>query len=779
MLARYALGAAAATIAVAGHWLMFPYTRNHIPFLLFLPAMIFATVAAGRGPGYLVLLAGAVNASVQLSPAGSLYITDGVERIALVAYVLTGLFLVLVGYRLRASSRREYDDLHALHELSAALASIADSNEQLRLILQTLARMHGAHQGLVSLYDPASRSLRVAASLGFSADALAKLNAVAGGEGACGLACLERRRIVVEDVNEAPCFAPFRDLARQESFRAVHSTPIMSRDGQILGAISVHFPVPRTPTRRETDLADICARKAAVAVERAVAEDLAKQRERRFRTVLEASTVPFNILDPLRNESGAITDFRWIYVNAAASRILGHAAEGLVGRRVSEVLPGSWDEPGLLQMYASVVDEQKPAEREMRSQTNGIRGWFHITASPLDGMIAVWFADITERKRQEEFLREADRRKDEFLATLAHELRNPLAPIRQAAAIGQSERASDSQKRWGYSVIERQVQQMSLLLDDLLDVSRITRGTLTLRKQVVELKDVIGAAVETARPLIDSRHHQLIVCVPDGLRLNADALRLSQIFSNLLTNAAKYTPSGGTIRLDAEARDSRLIVRVEDTGVGLREEDLPRLFQMFAQGKTSLEHSQDGLGIGLALTKGLVEMHSGTIEARSAGLGRGSAFTVSLPRGEAAHSASATGNEEREPHLVVSRRVLIADDNRDAAESLAMLLRLEGHEVVLAHDGEDAIQLFEKTAPAVALLDIGMPKMNGYQVARRIRASAGGAHVVLIAVTGWGQQKDRSESREAGFDHHLIKPVEPEAVLRLIRPSSKTLSAAR
>ena len=770
ILARYAVAIAIAVIAIAGHWLIFPYTQGRIPFLLFLPSTIFATWLAGRGPGLVVVVAGMVNATLQLAPVGALSLSYSGDRLAVLAYVLTGLFLVFVGGRLRSTARREFDDLHELHELSAAVATSVDLQEQLDLILQTLARIHGADRGLVSLYDPQSGTLRIATSL--------RLTDAAGGEALCGIACRERRRVIVADVNRGARFESLRDLAARADFRAAHTVPLVSRGGDVLGAISVHFRAPRRPTPREISLADICARKAAGALERTAAEDLARYREQRFRTVLESSAVPFMILEPRRADSGEITDFRWNYVNAAAARALRHPPERLLGQRVAEVLPGTWEEPGLLRMYAAAIEKQEPFERELRSDANGIVGWFQLVASPLEDMLAVWFADITERKEQERALQEAGRRKDEFLATLAHELRNPLAPIRQAAAIADNERASDAQRRWGYSVIERQVQHMSLLLDDLLDVSRITRGTLSLRKQAVELRDVVSAAIETARPLMDSRHHQLQVDVPDALALNADPLRLSQILANLLTNAAKYTPSGGTIRLAAERQHRTLIVRVADTGIGLRDEDMPRLFHMFSQVRSSHEHSQGGLGIGLALTKGLVEMHSGTIEASSGGAGKGSTFIVRLPMGDVALVLAQSRSEECESRLVMSRRVLIADDNRDAADSLAMMLRLEGHDVVVAHDGNAALSLFDGRMPDVALLDIGMPHMNGYEVARQIRARPGGEHVLLVAVTGWGQEKDRRQSREAGFDHHLTKPVEPDVISRLMQPKRRGTAAA-
>jgi CheY-like chemotaxis protein len=404
---------------------------------------------------------------------------------------------------------------------------------------------------------------------------------------------------------------------------------------------------------------------------------------------------------------------------------------------------------------------------ERQSAADGNHAWYHIVASPLDGDLAVWFADITQRKAQERALVEADRRKDEFLATLAHELRNPLAPIRQAASIARNERATEAQKRWSNNVIERQVQHMSLLLDDLLDVSRITHGTLQLRKQNSDLQSILSAAVETARPLIDERHHQLSVDVPGDLMVFADPLRLAQVLSNLLTNAAKYTRPRGAIRVVAREQDGELIMSVEDSGIGIASADLARVFGMFAQLGSGQDHAGGGLGIGLALAKGIVELHGGCIEAASGGPGKGSCFTVRLPG--ASHAVAATPARREVPNgHSAGRRILLADDNRDAAESLAVILRLEGHEVELAHDGAAALRIFEEKRPEVALLDIGMPKTNGYEVARRIRDDPRSSDVLLIAITGWAQDADKAHSRAAGFDHHLTKPIEPDKLIQLL-----------
>lgn len=329
--------------------------------------------------------------------------------------------------------------------------------------------------------------------------------------------------------------------------------------------------------------------------------------------------------------------------------------------------------------------------------------------------------EIANREHAEALLRDTDRRKDEFLATLAHELRNPLAPIRQAALIARSTTATESQKRWSNDVISRQVHTMALLLDDLLDISRITRGTLELRIEQTELSRIIDAAVETARPAIDAKQHVLTLDVPqESVDIFADPLRLAQVISNLLTNAAKYTDPQGNITLEATREGDGVVLRVRDSGIGIDPEKMSELFNMFAQVQSDRDRSEGGLGIGLALARGLIELHGGEIEARSAGLGQGAEFVVRLPL-----RASFPEARVEEPASVAgstpSRRVLIADDNRDAAESLAMLMRLDGHDVHVVHDGSAAVTAFIRFKPEFVFLDIGMPGLNGYEVARKVR----------------------------------------------------------
>jgi PAS domain S-box-containing protein len=396
-------------------------------------------------------------------------------------------------------------------------------------------------------------------------------------------------------------------------------------------------------------------------------------------------------------------------------------------------------------------------------------------ASGRPAAIATVSQDVTERKKLADDLRslaaelsETDRRKDEFLAMLAHELRNPLAPISNAVRVLRLRGSDAGAVRVASDVLHRQVGQMARLVDDLLDVSRITRGKIELRKERVDVAGIVGQAVEAARPLCQSMRHELSVTLsPHPVVVNADPTRLAQVIGNLLNNACKFTEPGGRIRLAVERDGAQAVIRVRDSGVGIAPQRLRDVFDMFTQVDTSLERSRGGLGIGLTLVKRLVEMHEGTVEARSEGLGRGSEFVVRLPiLADAPAPAVAETVGADAPRA--RRRVLIVDDNRDGAESLALMLQFSGHETHVVHDGRDAVDAAERFAPDAVLLDIGLPTLNGYEVCRRIREQPWGKDLVLVAVTGWGQGEDRRRSREAGFDAHIVKPVDHEALLELL-----------
>jgi CheY-like chemotaxis protein/two-component sensor histidine kinase len=356
------------------------------------------------------------------------------------------------------------------------------------------------------------------------------------------------------------------------------------------------------------------------------------------------------------------------------------------------------------------------------------------------------------------------------LATLSHELRNPLAPIRTATRVLETPGLSSADLERSRSIIARQVRHMASLLDDLLDISRITRGVLALKNEPVDLHALMEAAIETAQPLLTAKQHAFRVeWAAEPIGLMADPLRLTQVIANLLTNAAKYTHNGGHIVLGARSHPPSIEIYVRDDGIGIAAAMLPRVFDMFSQIERGNEHSEGGIGIGLALVKGFVELHGGTVEARSAGLEQGSEFVVRLPSSLRTQTRVPPAPENLPPsESAGARRVLIADDNRDGAEIMAMLLTYSGFEVQLAHTGPEALAIAERQKPDFAVLDIGMPGMSGYEVARAIRSQTWGTAIKLIAVTGWGQEDDKRKAKEAGFDHHLTKPIDPGALERLM-----------
>jgi signal transduction histidine kinase len=420
-----------------------------------------------------------------------------------------------------------------------------------------------------------------------------------------------------------------------------------------------------------------------------------------------------------------------------------------------------------------IVDIEAAARRVVEQRDFGVRAprttddeigvladAFNRMLEEVERRTAALEAEMQERRQAETALRVADRRKDEFLATLAHELRNPLAPITNSVQILKLKGPSDPELVWARDIVDRQVRHMARLLEDLLDVGRITSGKLRLRKGRVRLAAVIDAAMETSRPVVAAGRHELSVQLPqEAVWLDADAVRLAQVFSNLVNNAAKYTEPGGRIALSAEVQGAQVRIAVKDNGIGVGADALPRLFEMFSQAAPALERAQGGLGIGLFLVRSLVELHGGTVSASSAGSGKGSEFVVLLPR----VPPSAASDTPAAPLPVADgrrKRVLVADDNADVADTMAVLLRHCGYEVDVAHDGIEAFTAAARAKPDVALLDIGMPRMSGYELARRIRAEPWGRNLPLIAVTGWGQEEDKRNALEAGFQYHLTKPVD-------------------
>lgn len=389
--------------------------------------------------------------------------------------------------------------------------------------------------------------------------------------------------------------------------------------------------------------------------------------------------------------------------------------------------------------------------------------------SRLVGAVNV-LVDITERKQAEERLNNADRAKNEFLATLAHELRNPLAPIRNAVEILHLNGNPSLELQWALDVIDRQMNYMTRLIDDLLDLARITEKKLRLRKESVALTEIIRTAIEASRPLIDSRSQEFDVALPsDPVVIHGDPTRLAQVIANLLNNASRYTEVGGKIWLSTQRQGDHVVVTVRDTGIGIVPEMLPRIFDMFVQTPESMEHSRGGLGIGLTLAKQLIEGHGGSIVAHSNGLGTGSEFAVYLQASTpSSQSQQSVRPEKTRSYRRIPLRILVVDDNQDSATSLGVLLRMVCDDVRAVNDGIEALRVTEEFKPNVVLLDIGLPGMNGFDVARAIRGRKEWEKVVLVALTGWGAQEDREESYRAGFKHHLVKPVNPPVLLALL-----------
>ena len=466
------------------------------------------------------------------------------------------------------------------------------------------------------------------------------------------------------------------------------------------------------------------------------------------------------------------------------SAFTGQSAEEYQGYGWSRAVHPDDAQPTIDAWNAAVATGSKFVFEHRVRRHDGAWRSFAIRALPVrdaDGRIREWVGvhtDVTEVReaqqiieRQNDELRRADARQDVVLATLSHELRNPLAPVRTAAEVLTHPGLTQEQLAWACGVVQRQSAHMARLLDDLLDLARITQGKLQLKRELVSLAAIVDTALESTRAIVDRKRHRLAVDVqPDLPMIDGDPVRLSQVVANLVTNAAKYTDAGGCIEVRVERTGDAIAIRVTDNGVGVDPASMPTLFTMFSQLHNDAGRSEGGLGVGLALVKGLVTMHRGSIGATSAGRGHGSTFTVTLPLGESAASSAPAGPNAASRST--TRRVLVADDNIDAADTMAALLRLSGHTVAVAYDGPQAFESARSAPPDVAVLDIGMPGMDGYDLARTIRAQPWGRSITLVAVTGWGQSRDRERAREAGFHHHVTKPVDPVALQALVETAS-------
>jgi PAS domain S-box-containing protein len=495
-----------------------------------------------------------------------------------------------------------------------------------------------------------------------------------------------------------------------------------------------------------------------------------KRAEEKFRLALEAAPAAVIMVD----QRGTI-----VLVNALTEHVLGYPRGELVGQSIDRLVPSRF-RSGHAEFRAGffVDSRQRPmgAGRDLYAlRKDGSEVPVEIGLSPMDTadgrFVLAAVTDITARKRAEVALQEADRHKDEFLAMLAHELRNPLGAIANAAQLLKQLGPPTGNMRWARDVIDRQAAHLARIVEDLLDVTRISRGQIVLRREPVPLAAAVALTLETARPLFEARRQRFTSAVPaEPIWVDGDTTRLAQVIGNLLSNASRYTGQGGAVSLTVERDGAEVVARVRDTGVGISAEMLPRVFDLFVQAERPLDRAPGGLGLGLTLARRLTEMHGGRLEAFSAGLGQGSEFVVRLP----VFAGEPPEEIDTRPVLVseaVGRRILVVDDNADAAEALALALGATGHEVQLASDGPSALVAAAEFAPEVVLLDIGLPGIDGYEVARRLRADKRSQGMVLVALTGYGQEEDRRRARDAGFDHHLVKPINPEAILAVLGPT--------
>jgi PAS domain S-box-containing protein len=561
-----------------------------------------------------------------------------------------------------------------------------------------------------------------------------------------------------------------RAVARQGTYLALDIHACLAvplrRSGRLQAFLMLGLDRPHGWTGAEVALARGTAERIRAAVDLARMQTTLRAERDRGRTILDTIAEGFMLLD---------RDWTVLQMNPAGLRIAHMDPGAIIGRSHWDVWPEAVDsEAG--RMYRRVMRDRVAGTAEYRQRTtNGVEIWCEVRAYPTaDGGLVSFFRDVTERKASEDMLRTADRRKDEFLAMLAHELRNPLAPISAAADLLRIGRLDEARVRQSSAIIGRQVRHMTSLVDDLLDVSRVTRGLVTLARAPVAARTIVDEAIEQVRPMFETRRQHLAVDIadPDATVLG-DKARLVQVLANLLGNAAKYTPEDRRIEVAAgvDGARGRLLLTVRDEGIGMEPELTGHVFDLFTQAQRSVDRAQGGLGLGLALVKNLVGLHGGTVACTSPGLGQGSTFEVALPLMEpAARSAPAAAADTSAEPGTVRRplRLLVVDDNVDAAATLGMLLEACGYLVDVEHDPHRALERARQQPPDVALLDIGLPDMDGNELARRLRADAQTGAIVLVAVTGYGQEQDRRAAFEAGFDHHLVKPVDMDELATLL-----------
>ena len=564
--------------------------------------------------------------------------------------------------------------------------------------------------------------------------------------------------LAVDDVTKDPRAADVLLSYASMDIRAFLAVPLL-RNGRLSVVLTVHRTLPYVWSDAEIQLAHDFIERTGAAAENAKAQATMRAERDRSQAIFDCMTEGFGLVD----RDGFV-----LQMNDEGLRIAQRNASEVIGHNHWKIWPETIGTP-LAVLYANVIETGTPGSIEYEHTFwNGVKTWLEVRVYRTPSYeLAIFYRDISDRKLAQEALLEADQRKDEFLAMLAHELRNPLAPIKNALHIMRRTETNNVTVQSASAMMERQISHMVRLVEDLLDASRISRGNIELRKVNIELAAAIELAVEASQPFCERMEHELIVSLPNhAVVLNADPTRLAQIIGNLLHNACKFTKKGGCITLAVTSEENEAVIKVMDNGVGIEATQFSRIFELFTQIDTGLERSRGGLGIGLSLVKRLVEMHGGTLQVFSAGINLGSEFVVRLPIAENVQEQTlhnALGGETSQRY-----RILVVDDNQDAATSMAELLELVGHQTYVAHDGLEAVRMACELSPDIVLLDIGLPKLNGFEAARKIRHEAWGRNMVLVAVTGMGQDEDRRKTKEVGFNGHLVKPVDLALLMELL-----------
>lgn len=833
-LYHYGITVAIAVAATIVRLVFLQELEMRVAFVTFYPAVIAAASYGGMRAGLLAVVLSALLADYfWIGQEWQFSIEEPGDWLGIAVFAVTGVMLSWITESMHHTLARvavAETEARFVAERKSKEAELQKLNRTLSVITRSSQVMMRATDEMAYLNDicriiaedcehtmvwigyaehDENKTVRPVAHAGFEKDYLESLNITwmdnERGRGPTGTCIRTGEPSIFRNLQADPSFKLWREEAIKMGYASSLTFPLFADAGYqldffltkgyasalafplfahnaVVGAITIYSMEPELFSEDEIKLLAELADDLSFGItalrlrkEHKQAEKALQRSEKQYRTLFETMTEGLMFDEIIYDESGNPCDLRVLEVNPAFEHQTGLNAGDIVGRTVRELFPDT--RPTWHQVFDKVALTGEHTHFEMWA--NSLGSCFEISAFRTEpGRIGVIFFDVTDRKRAAEALQENHRRKDEFLAMLAHELRNPLAPIRNAVQVLRKIDHANPTADWGYDVIDRQVQHMARLLDDLLDTARIMQGKIILKNQRINLSDVVACAIESCRPLIESKRHRLALSLPaEPQWLEGDAMRLEQILMNLLNNAAKYMQEGGDIKLSVMAEANWALIRVQDTGIGIASELLPHVFDIFTQADRSLAHSQGGLGLGLNLVQRLAELHGGSVTAASAGLDLGSEFTVRLPLLPAGHVADAlTGDSTPagSPEEIPQLRILVVDDNIDSAESLAVLLRLSGHEVATVACGTDALTYAVDFQPKVVILDIGLPDIDGYEVARRLRGMSEMRHAKLVAVTGYGQDEDRKHSRMAGFDYHFLKPVDFDAISEVLTTVSSS-----